>query len=461
MAGSFTLFEHRNFRGRALTFELDDFGRDRLHSLENTPVHDKVSSVTWNLDSDEVVRLYEHDDGTGRSYGFGPGAGADASTDDDTFVDCATTWRWTSPNSVLEAFDAIQTVAAVSRFARASTSLTGGHLQGVGRVDPHTLAISTSGDHRATVMFVRWEDRTGTGDGEIITTVAVGQHPLDHAGGLQIADDVLAVGVEDNGAKDRSRIVLLDVADPASTTSLDHLAFDRPADGQTRTVKRWTAGAVGLTKTGTGHLLVVGSWDSADLDFYRSTGDDLRSTACRFRHVATWSSDRADRSSWVDDTWASYQSLNLVTSDDGRQFVIGGNRNARGEDWIDLYEIELALPAARRLTKVAKKHLTCREGASFRWSGGIAVDGTLLHAIATERDLHRLTTVNIFSGRGDAFGDDVETRFVANTRSRRTHSLRKPCPWVDGISLRNRRPTDVQLDGYDWCSFCFPARADG
>ena len=206
---------------------------------------------------------------------------------------------------------------------------------------------------------------------------------------------------------------------------------------------------------------MVGSWDSVELDFYRSTSNDLRDTNCRFGHVADWSRDLADRSSWVDDTWANYQSLNLVVSGDGRQFVIGGNRNAAGEDWIDLYEIELTLPPARRVTKVAKRHLTCRDGASFRWAGGIAVDGTLLHAIATERDLHERTTVNIFYGPGGTFGDVSENRYLANTRSCKTHSLLNPCPWVDEISLRNRLPTDVQLDGYEWCDFCFPGHADG
>ena len=460
MPGSFTLFEHRNFRGRALTLGLDDFAKNDLHSLENTVMHDKVSSVTWNLAADEVVRLCEHEDGTGRFYDFGPGEGADASTHD-TLKDRATAWRWSSPNSVLEAFDSIQTVAAVSQFARASTTLTNGHLQGVGCIDPKTLAISTSGEYQALVIFVGWQDPIGTGDGEIIGTVAVGHHPLGHAGGLQIADDVLAVGIEDARAKDRSRIVLLDVTNPESATSLDHLAFDRPADGETRAVKRWTAGAVGLARTATGYLLVVGSWDSAELDFYHSTSHDLRNPTCRFRHVATWSSDRADRSSWVDDSWASYQSLNVVTSHDGRQFMIGGNRNADDEDWIDLYEIELTAPAERRLTKIAKKHLTCRSGASFRWSGGIAAASTQLHAIATERDLHERTTVNIFYGPDGTFGNVGESRFLANTRTRQTHSVRHPCPWVDKIALRNRRRTDVPLDGYNWCDFCFPERADG
>jgi len=461
MPGSFTLFEHRDYRGRALTLDLDDYVANELHSLKNTPLHDEVSSVRWDLPADRVVALYEHHDGRGRSYHLGPGAGADASTHDDDFKDCATAWRWTAvtrPDSVLRAFESIQTVAALSRFERGSITLGSGHLQGVGCVDRGTLAISTSGRTRASVLFVAWPDHVGSGDGEIIGTVTVGRRPLDHAGGLQISEDVLAVGVEDNEAKNRSRIVFWDVADPRAASPLRHLAFDRPGDGQAPLVERWTAGAVGLAEASDGHLLVVGSWNSADLDFYRSTRKDLRDPTCRFLHVADWSSDHADRGSWVDDTWANYQSLSVVISHDGRQFIIGGNRNAAGEDWIDLYEVDLNLPSARRLTKVAKKHMTCREGASFRWAGGIVAVGEILHAIATERDLHEHTIVNLFPGRGSGFGRAGETRFLANTRSRQTHSLLDPCPWVDKISPRNRRRTDAQLDGYRWCDFCFPER---
>jgi hypothetical protein len=196
---------------------------------------------------------------------------------------------------------------------------------------------------------------------------------------------------------DRSRVVFLDVADPTAVRALDHLGFDRPGDGQVPTLKRWTAGAVGLARVGARAMVVVGSWDAAELDFYRATRRDLADPGCSFKHVAQWARAGADTSTWIDNNWGAYQSLNLVVWK-RRVFLVGGNRNDDGEDWIDLYEVDLAAAPSRRLTKLARRQMSCRDGASFRWSGGIVIDGTMLHALATERDLDDHTSVNLFWG---------------------------------------------------------------
>ena len=52
-------------------------------------------------------------------------------------------------------------------------------------------------------------------------------------------------------------------------------------------------------------------------------------------------------------------------------------------------------------------------------------------------------------------------RLVANTHTKETHSLDRPCEWVDDIATRHRRPVTARPVGYAWCDFCFPSRADG
>lgn len=52
-------------------------------------------------------------------------------------------------------------------------------------------------------------------------------------------------------------------------------------------------------------------------------------------------------------------------------------------------------------------------------------------------------------------------RLVANTSTLETHSLDRPCPWVDDIASRHRRVVTARPPGYHWCDFCFRARADG
>lgn len=61
-----------------------------------------------------------------------------------------------------------------------------------------------------------------------------------------------------------------------------------------------------------------------------------------------------------------------------------------------------------------------------------------------------------------AFTNDAAAEsLLANRRSRETHSLDHPCPWVSRISPRNRVTTTVRPAGFRWCDFCFPSRADG
>lgn len=61
---------------------------------------------------------------------------------------------------------------------------------------------------------------------------------------------------------------------------------------------------------------------------------------------------------------------------------------------------------------------------------------------------------------GASISNEVEM-LVANKRSRETHSLERPCAWTALISQRNRRTVTARPEGYHWCDFCFPRRADG
>ena len=354
---------------------------------------------------------------------------------------------------VLAAFEEIAPLGAVARFERGSLRSDGGHLQGVGVVDERTLAISTSASEGAAVAMIEWPERAGFGLGRVTRHVIVGRDPFLHAGGLQITDGILAVGVEDSEAHERSSTVFLDVADPAAPALLDHLGFDRPPRGEPRVEKRWTAGAVGLARHGDVYLLAVGSWDSAQIDFYVSNLGDLRDPACRFRPVAEWDSRSADRSDWIDRSYGSYQSLHVLVEATGATFVAAGNRNRIGEDWIDLFSVELSEETEPKVVKVAKRHLTCREGASFRWGGGfVTVDG-VLHAIATGRDLEPSTTVNAFVGGGGA-------RYVVNTRTGTIHSLLDPCPYVARMTPDHLLTTNDPTAGTERCGFCFPEPVD-
>ena len=75
-----------------------------------------------------------------------------------------------------------------------------------------------------------------------------------------------------------------------------------------------TAGAIAVVKRALDYLLIVGSWDSDTLDFYRSNGIALGESGCEFIYWQTWNRDDAVRDNWCDEIWGNYQNLNLLHS---------------------------------------------------------------------------------------------------------------------------------------------------
>lgn len=51
--------------------------------------------------------------------------------------------------------------------------------------------------------------------------------------------------------------------------------------------------------------------------------------------------------------------------------------------------------------------------------------------------------------------------YLANRRTRETHSRTSPCSWVSLMAPPNRLPVRDRLPGWFWCDFCFPHLADG
>jgi hypothetical protein len=134
-----------------------------------------------------------------------------------------------------------------------------------------------------------------------------------------------------------------------------------------------TAGAVGMSTLGRGTLLAVASFNAGTVDFYRSEGDPFQGSPFDFQF--TWAADGADKTNWIDQNWGAYQNINLLTQRNGQLFLIGTHRSS-GEDWMDLYTINLNVAPSSALTKVGKKHMYCTLGCDFNRAAGIFIESS-------------------------------------------------------------------------------------
>lgn len=204
---------------------------------------------------------------------------------------------------------------------------------------------------------------------------------FDHAGGLQTLGDVLAVPLE-NGTI--SRVVFYDVKDPRAPKRLT--TVERPDIGEAG-----SAGLIGLPNGKT--LLVVGRKGDQILDFYTTAASDFTG----FHLDATWGV-KADgvKTSLPDGdkNFGDYQNLNVLRACDDKLYLVGTHREGLliGDDFVDLYALDLPATGQPSLTKVAKRHMYCansNEDAQCNLdaaAGAYVTPSGDLHVYAVEHD---------------------------------------------------------------------------
>jgi hypothetical protein len=214
--------------------------------------------------------------------------------------------------------------------------------------------------------------------------------PLRHAGGIQLLDNVLVVGLEDNQQKTRSEIQFWDVATPEKLVRIDHLTIRRAGEPKDK-----TAGAVGIVRRANDHLLAVANWDSRAIDFYASNGKSLADPACRFAFLVRWQDATAEKSAWrPDPVFGAYQAVNLVSDADQNLFLIGFH-TAREKDFVDLFALDMSQKPERLLKKLAARPMRLQPGNHFRYAGGVSLLEDRPAILASPSNLGDATTLSI------------------------------------------------------------------
>jgi hypothetical protein len=267
---------------------------------------------------------------------------------------------------------------------------TGGHFQGIQRAmigGKQFAIISGSSDSHSYLALAAIEDSTS----QITSLKRLLGRPFKHAGGFQVFGDYLAVGIEDNSAKDASKVWILESSQLLGSENLTPIVeIERRG-----AYERATAGAVGIARLRDRHVLLVGTWDSATIDIYISNGKALHDPAFEFRLRETWEANEADRSNWFDQYYAAYQNINLVVDRSDRVFMVAF-AGTGADNIADIFELKLeeSVPTKNRLEKVGRRLFHCRK-TDFRSGSGLAIiDSKELHILSCA---HREFTVERFA----------------------------------------------------------------
>lgn len=252
--------------------------------------------------------------------------------------------------------------------------LQGGHLQGVQcleQEDGKKLLLSGSSADQAYLLQVDLSKRQSD------RLIPLMESPFRHAGGIQVGEKYLVVGIEDNHAKTLAKVLLYPTQHDGLSLASPIITIDREGPP-----KRPTAGATGLLPWKEGYLVVVGNWDSRDWDFYEV---DLEKNHHRLIHSFAAPKD-----------WGHYQSINLLR-DAKALYAVGfyGNQKEGRADLILLSKGNAFEPIMK---KVQTKTFACRGGVDFQTAVGLQIDAAgKLHIWATQRDATARIAVNRFS----------------------------------------------------------------
>ena len=205
------------------------------------------------------------------------------------------------------------------------------------------------------------------------------KEPFRHAGGIQLTDTYLGVGIEDNVKKTVSKVQLYNYHGEGLYEDQPVVTIDREGVPQLK-----TSGATGILALENDYLIVVSNWDSRHWDFYRFDPNRVdRSIIYSFAAPADW---------------GSYQSINLIR-DEEAIYAIGFYKTTDG-NYADLILVSKAGQFEPVMKKVLTKAFHCKSGVSFGAAAGLQVDNEgILHLWATQPDALEQIAVNKFSRR--------------------------------------------------------------
>ncbi len=240
---------------------------------------------------------------------------------------------------------------------------SGGHLQGVqyynyGQSDYYVLSGSSNSHSYFSVLKAAEKNR-------VISVNKILDKPFKHAGGFQIYKNLMAIGIEDNDTKDKSKVIIYALGNIEKEIPEPLMIIERSGP-----IKRATAGCVAITQIEDYVLVVVGDWDTKNLDFYRIEKKKLGKYGEAFELIFSTETKNMDTSKWVDNSWLSYQNLNFIKDSSGNLYLAGMTSNSK-KNILDLFKVQTDDLNEFELIKVYSKKLALDKYSNFRWGSGV------------------------------------------------------------------------------------------
>lgn len=254
---------------------------------------------------------------------------------------------------------------------------SGGHIQGIQKYstgEKDYLLLSGSSERVAYMAFAEYDSTA-----RIIQIDTLMTEPFRHAGGFQIMDHYLAVGIEDNHLRTSSRVIIYDLTQVGEAPLTPLHSLERNG-----AYERATAGAVGLCQMGRYVVLVVANWDARHTDWYITPTEGFENGEIHFQKIASLEMAKLDKGSWSDPEWASYQNINLFTGPDPDDLFLVGLTTSGGQNIADLYRVDVSNSIRTYLTqtmdpahppiqivKLQRRTYDAVGNTSFRYGAGL------------------------------------------------------------------------------------------
>lgn len=302
------------------------------------------------------------------------------------FLNC--TGQISTDESITSTFESIdENPLAISYSNNKKVNNIGGHLQGIqlisGEASNYAI-LSGSSDSYAYYMVVK----LGV-ENDVISVNRLMDKPFKHAGGIQVFENYLAVGIEDNDKKDRSKVCIYDISDPENPSVKPIAIIEREGKH-----KRSTAGCVGITNYKNKVLVVVGDWDTKNIDFYSCNLDGIQNN--NFELIYSINTEKISKADWIDNNWHSYQNINLINSKNDL-YLIGLGQNGKKEDIADLFSLKEVTTNNFHLIKMGTKTFKCKKEVSFNAGAGIVIEVTgEMGIISCSYNIELTTYLNYF-----------------------------------------------------------------